>query len=545
MSSKAPRIFKLSAALSDPGMTALHKVGLAGLWMTLKAFDNDYQNDDKVVALRKDDGFDWTRCPDGVTIQCRGDDGEEIFRRFFDAAFRLHKGLFWFPALGNPMDSPGHALILQEVLCGTVFQHAPTARDITDEGSISLQENEASFSYYRLGWHCFRGCDHGRRKKAVRFFPDRSYPIDSKMFPGGDQRHQKHAGSRLEESPANALALRFVPIGGLFMKIQQERKKNAVRAAYAMVLPTIRDLVQYAKLRRSFIGADAKKFIVAGAADAAYRVVAEAKLRQLPEVMPCRVFSFGGVPWNTRQKSRVDVFTVPKNAGANADILDVYRACEQFFQPRMREKDGQAYWASPQTPELVARNLARGREWWRGFADFLATDDVRRDRILGIVRQGNTLSLYRGERDNEEEGGGLTAMTEERISQDSAERVFISACHEAWRNKIRKERDRTQGGRGVHFDYPRMFEKQRVAFARCKNLREIRAEVRELLSRGAAVGKLPAFQDNWERILPLLSEKRWREAKDLALLALASYKSKSRGASADSGEAVKTDNVVT
>ena len=78
----------------------------------------------------------------------------------------------------------------------------------------------------------------------------------------------------------------------------------------------------------------------------------------------------------------------------------------------------------------------------------------------------------------------------------------------------------------MRFDYPRMFEKQRVAFARCKNLREIRTAVRELLSRGAAGGKLPAFQDNWEQILPLFSEKRWREAQDLALLALASYKSK-------------------
>ena len=541
MSSKEARIFKLSVALSDPGMTALHKVGLAGLWMTLKVFSSDCQNDAEVVALQRDDGFDWTLHPDGVTIQWRGDDGIEVFRRFFDAAFRLYKGFFWFPALGNPMDSPGHALILQEVLLGTVFQHAPTARDIIGEGAIPLPENEAPFSYYQLSWHCFLGHDHMARKKAVEFLPDRSNPIDSKMFPGGDQRHQKYGGSRLEEPPANALALRFVPIGGLFMKIQQERKKNAVRPLYALVLPGISDLTQYAKLRRRFVEAKADKFIVAGIADAAYRVVAEAKLQQLRGVTPCRVFSFGGVPWNTQQKSRVDVFTVPKNA--NSDILGVYHACKQFFRPRTRAWDGRSYWTSPQTPELVARNLAHGREWWRGFADFLATDDARRDRILGIVRQGNTLSLYRGERDNEE--GGLTAMTEERISQDSAERVFISACHEAWRNKIRKERDRTQGGRGVEFKYERMFEKQRVAFARCKNLREIRAEVRELLSRGAAGGKLPTFQDNWDRILPLLSKKRWHEAQDLALLALASYKSKSRGASADSGEVVNTDNAVT
>lgn len=534
MSREEPRVFKLSVTLSGPGMTALHKVGLAGLWMTLKAFEDDYWDDDRVIALRENDGFDWTLRSDGVTIRWLCGDGASAFRRFFDAAFRLHKGFFWFPALGNPMDSPGHALILQEALCGTVFQHAPTARDIVGESTISLTENAAPFSYYQLGWHCFRGCDHGTRKKSVRFFPDRSNPIDSKMFPGGDQRHQKHGESRLEELPANALALRFVPIGGLFMKIQQERKKNAVRPVYAMVLPTIKNLIQYKKLRLNFAESKAEKFIVAGIADAAYRVVAEAKLQSLSGVTPCRVFSFGGVPWNTQQKSRVDVFTVPKNADSKAYIFDVYRACEQFFSTRRRETpDGRSYWTSSQTPELVAKNLARGREWWWGFADFLAVDDVRRDKILGIVRQGNSLSLYPGERVNEE--GGLTAMTEEMMLQDSSERLFISTCHEAWRNKISKEIERTQGGRGVIFNYERLFEKQRVAFARCKNLREIRAEIRELLSRGAAAGKLPVFQDNWERILPLLSEKRWREAQDLALLALASYKSKSRVASTDSG----------
>ena len=538
MSGNEHRSFKLSVALSGTGMTALHKVGLAGLWMTLMAFDKDYKHDGKVVALRENDGFDWTLRPDGVTIRWSCDDGTSAFRRLFDAAFRLHQGFFWFPALGNPMNSPGHALVLQEALCGTVFQHAPTARHITGEDTILLPENEAPFSYYRLGWHCFLGRDHTARKKAVEFFPDRNNPIKSTMFPGGDQRHYKYSETRLEDPPANALALRFVPIGGLFMKIQQERKKNAVRPVYAMVLPEIRNLTQYAIMRQHFAEAGAHKFIVAGIADAAYRVVAEARLQQLHGITPCRVFSFGSVPWNKQQKSRVDVFTVPKNA--HSDILDVYRACEQFFPLRTREtKDGRSYWTSPQTPELVARNLARDWEWWRGFADFLAADDVRRDRIMGIVRQGNTMSLYPGERVNEE--GGLTAMAEEKIPQNSAERVFISACHEAWRNKIHKESNRTQGGRGVSFKYERMFEKQRVAFARCKNLREIRTAVRELLSRGAAAGKLPTFQDNWERILPLFSEKRWREAQDLALLALASYKSKG-ASSADVGDAAKTVN---
>jgi hypothetical protein len=39
-----------------------------------------------------------------------------------------------------------------------------------------------------------------------------------------------------------------------------------------------------------------------------------------------------------------------------------------------------------------------------------------------------------------------------------------------------------------------------------------------------AGGSLAPLQASWTAVLPLLDEQHWRRAKDLALLALASYK---------------------
>jgi hypothetical protein len=50
--------------LFGPGMTALHKVGLAGLWMTLQALENDPS---AMQRLRKAGGS-WERAETSVTL---------------------------------------------------------------------------------------------------------------------------------------------------------------------------------------------------------------------------------------------------------------------------------------------------------------------------------------------------------------------------------------------------------------------------------------------------------------------------------------------
>lgn len=105
----------------------------------------------------------------------------------------------------------------------------------------------------------------------------------------------------------------------------------------------------------------------------------------------------------------------------------------------------------------------------------------------------------------------------------SPERSFVLTCHEAWRRRLGQigERARREGASFQDLAN-REFERQRVAFSRCKNSASLRAAVTDFWARGG--GSLPPLQASWSDVIELLDEKNWQKAKDLALLALASYK---------------------
>ena len=66
----------------------------------------------------------------------------------------------------------------------------------------------------------------------------------------------------------------------------------------------------------------------------------------------------------------------------------------------------------------------------------------------------------------------------------------------------------------------------RSSYARCKNAETLRETIVDFWSRGGANKLLQG--DGLMNVLPLFSEKNWRKAKDLALLALVSYQPRSR-----------------
>jgi CRISPR-associated protein Cas8a1/Csx13 len=100
------------------------------------------------------------------------------------------------------------------------------------------------------------------------------------------------------------------------------------------------------------------------------------------------------------------------------------------------------------------------------------------------------------------------------------EEKFVLACHTAWRTRMRQlyERAEREGADGNSL-IAREFERLRVAFSRCKNAAALREAVTDFWARAGA--SLPELRGAWREIIPLFDD--WRLAKDLALLALASY----------------------
>ena len=501
----------LTINLFGPGMTALHKVGLAGLWMTLKALE---KNEHAKTQLQKLGGS-WDCTPTSVSLSWDGTP-EPFFKALFEESFKIDKnGLLWFPALGTPTDRPQHAVVLQEAMLGSFLQHGQTrkadkSQDPQGKVSVEVDETPLILRYHKVTKYAHRD---------AKFSASSVNRLAGWHFPGGAVRHVGlgQDSTALEEPPGRALALRYAPIGAVYFAI----RRVGARTRYALVLPEITDLESYAQGRACFLRYGVQQLHLSGTAEAGLRVLAElhaSGLVQDIDVALCRVISFGTVAWSPQQKTRIEIFTV--RAGSER-TLRTFASCQHLFSPRLvKPQNGDPFWDVPIVPDLVARNLSEGHEWWRGFANLLANQD-RRDHVLGYLRDRKTKKLVRillGEK------GGLVKMVDDKEAfGSSSERGFVSACHEAWRRRLGQIGERARREHTPFRDLAnREFERVRVTFSRCKNAASLRAAVTDFWARGGAA--LPSLQTGWSETLTLMNEKNWQKGKDLVLLALASYK---------------------
>jgi CRISPR-associated protein Cas8a1/Csx13 len=476
--------------LFAPGMTLLHKAGLAGLWMTLKGFE------ERRLQLK---AGSWKLADRSVELHWT--DRAAFFESLFANSFKLTRsGLIWLTALGDPTDNLQQAVIVHSALLGTFLQHGKTRR----ADSSSRPAGAASFDLgdETLAVHFQRVFSYAHQQAHV----DLAKPTDGLIvpgwaFPGAVVRHVAHGDmTALKESSERLLALLYAPAGVVYFQVV--RRGRGRRPRFALVVPEIGNLRDYVEVRRAFLPLGAKELQVAGTAEAGWKVLsilsAKRLIRDLTSTQ-CRVFSFGTLPWSTQQKTRVDVYTVHADS---ADKLRLFSLCQQLFQVTLvkPQKSG-PFWDVPQVPDLVARNLTFGRPWYAGFADFVADADCQK-HVLKWERKG------------------LNGMISEGSLSGTREEKFVLACHTAWRIRMSQlyERAKREGADGKSL-IDREFERIRVGFSRCKNATAVRETVTDFWARAGR--SLPELRDAWREIIPLFDD--WRLAKDLALLALASY----------------------
>ena len=113
-------------------------------------------------------------------------------------------------------------------------------------------------------------------------------------------------------------------------------------------------------------------------------------------------------------------------------------------------------------------------------------------------------------------------MVEEAMQSYEQEQKFVQAVHQAIRNRYGAlAAQATKRGEAIRFD--REYERMRTGLMRAKNEHTLRQEIADLFARG---GLNKSLQDNWRDLLPLFTGPDWKKARDLVLLALASYTGK-------------------
>jgi CRISPR-associated protein Cas8a1/Csx13 len=488
---------ELHMDLHAPGMTALHRAGLGGLWMTLEAVENDRGLASEYRALGE-----WERTPHSVTIRWAGD-GTSLFERLLRDAYPITvKGLLGFLADGDPLAHPDHAHTVHVAMLQSFLQHSKAKRLVSGKGEATLAVEidgvPKALAYRPVMDHKLRG-----RPFGPGFDPFHPGEVVGWLLPGGTERHSGLAGAtRLEEPPERLLPLRLGPIGCVFFRVRHRLPDGKWSERCAVGIPELDDLEEFALLRAAVPRASLDYLWTAGPGEAALRLLfLEAGRSHARSAQPqaCEVTAFDTVAWSPQQRTRRSVVRV--DARTAEPGRRAYLTIRHALPARPRStQDESIWWSVPQVTELAAANVASGRPWWRGFADFAAR--------------------HRHDLRYEQEGLHMIVKSSDGLP-DSAERAFVEACHEAWRRRLGElgERARREGS-DPRALFDREYERLRIRFSRAKTPADLRNAVTDFWARARAQETL---QERWSDLLPFLDARKWREGRDLALLALASY----------------------
>jgi CRISPR-associated protein Cas8a1/Csx13 len=509
---------RLEVDLSNPRYTLLHRAGLAGLWMTLYQFEQE---------KFQPDNLHWQLYPHGLTLEWDGTDFN-VLDGLFKQAFQIDDGMIQLRGL-DPKQLPlGERLICHEGMVNTFVQHTSACK------SASKQPKQKSFfeeedkpetgvtiSYKDVCWYVHQDFAKSLCNKQGELI-DGFINVAGWLNPGAAVRHVAFAvQTSFEELAVDALVLAFAPVACCYFRLRSHLRHE--RSQYALVIPEIKDLEDYAKYRRSSYRVQAFRDLYAtGTADAGLRfLVADQTTETLEKYhlkpSKCQVVTLGTVTWSKQQKTRTDLSII----NPDPETQETYHFARQLLIDRELEGEYGFFVISSLARELITENLAKSRRWYAGISSTINSN--------ALFEQ---LSFERG---------GLNEMIHSVRQWSDTEKRFVIACHEALSRIYgqvkddvlnQAQRDKASSeftNKLLRTRFNQKATRIRAEINRCKNAATFRRFITKFWSNA---GQLPTLHEHWSELMELaIGHKTWSLARDLALLALASYKGK--GVSAD------------
>ena len=521
----------LTMRLFAPGMSALHRAGLGGLACTLKAMERQFESgllsESKLPAPLVDGTAPWEVDEQSVTLRFgEPEKTASYLQRLFQFAFAIRKdGLIELPGQHLAEAITPVLADLQLGLTLTFLQHGRVRKLAKERSTVSYDpEGEGALALAVE----YRRCTDFKHREGWREFLDgssrlasASIRVDGPISPGTVVRHVAFTGdTTAADPPERMLPLYFALVGCLALAVN--------RGVAVLLVPEVENLLDFAVDRPLMSPTTAKEAQVANAADAALQaqVRLHAKRTMLGSmVLGCNVMTFTPTAWASQQKSRVATIRVP--AGDERQLGRFARAMA-CLPPRIvtrirkesvgRGKDRtvvehpESFRADSVVRPLIAENLALGRKWYAGFRRLLTATNPATNKPYR-----NQLSFERK---------GLHDMISDSTMWDQeGEALVIQAVHKAIQQSFGRIRDETDGksakppSQATKNRWDRFREKLRLSLAGAKTAAQLRFALADLFSRG---GTNPVLQEGWQKVLPVLRSD-WQLARDLGLLALASY----------------------
>lgn len=507
--------------LNGLGMGPLHRAGLGGLATTLLAIEQAHSSgqlkDAELPGPQKEDGsYPWTISQTSITLDFNAPKKAATYlKKLFAFAFDLRKGkgLIYLPGQhGGPVRDAVLAE-LQGALTLTFIQHGKTRKldkdakafeeDSGDNKPIQYTFRPCSWFKHQIGWEELVD-GNGLSEKPVE--------VVGPLNPGAVVRHVAFtADTRIEDPIERVLPLYFAIVGCIALASN--------RGTGVLLVPEVTDLQAFAQYRPAMTPQSPKDCQIASASDAALQAQLRVRGKHVAvESIPAvYAMTFRSTPWASQQKSRVLTLTVP---AGDEQRLKRFEDALDHLPPRVAQKvektstgRGNAkkitetityFWADSIVRPLVADNLAREKPWYLGFSQAMTGPDRNK---LGFEREG------------------LIKMTkDDQLFDDPGEQAIVRCVHSALRSRYAQIAGENKNKPvAMRNRFNNEYERWRLAFAGSKTPDQFRASFADLVSRGGP-GNRP-LQEAWSQMLPFLRDRRWQQARDLSLLALASYES--------------------
>ncbi len=493
-----PKIF-LSIQASDT--TIIHRGGMTGLWMTLKQLAKKFPT----PAERPGD-LTWDLTPTSISLNWQGQD-LPVLDWLLKKSFQINQqGLISFTGLNSSSMDLINQIHIHQSINDTFLRHNKFYKKekVTSE-LFNIKNNQIVLEYKALKWYIHQTFAEKLCDQSGYLIED-YVKIVSWLYPGATVRHARlNQITKIEEKVEYALALLFLSLVCQYYILESDyiQNHNKRLTKYLIVIPEINNLETAALRRWNLQNIKYQDCYVTNLGEAALKYYYYTQSSNSPRDNECcQILQYDKPNKKSQQRALVNIqdFTITYKA-----IKD-YQFVQDYFQENRvfpdREKSEFTVKVNS-IRAIIANNLAHNLPWWTNFWE--------------IIYQGNQLGdLAKQLAFNHK---GLFAMIEQDKELENY-RDFICAFHGALRKIYAKIYGRTKKGEIPRIE--REYERIRGELSRCYDQQSLEDFLSDFLARA---GLNAALYEQWEEILPLIfSEIDWRKTRNLALIALASYK---------------------
>jgi CRISPR-associated protein Cas8a1/Csx13 len=457
-------------SLFDPNTLLPHRAGIAGLALALSVLDS------------KDAPLSWNVTEDSIELTWEGFDRDAV-KWLLDNTYRIKNGYLDAPAL--KLD-PQSSYTFTRGITASFLQHSQQRKfsETTAPLTFQIEEGQPEIKVdFRALLSCYYTNDMKEAFNTKGGFKS-NISLKGHHLPGLVECFTNGA---YQESPAGFLSLLFLPLTCGYYQLPNLRS--------AVVIPEVNNLRKWVKHKQNFAARTYRDFRSSGAGESGLRFLLQEKTvsdADLASVDYCEVYQLGGQTWDGQQKYLKQAVHRVK---AIDRVLKIYQSAYLSFPMQVKTTDkGEPWLAISKTLPWICDNLVADKPWYGGFFEFRKQNDFL-------------------------ERKGLVTMTE---YLNENERVLFDAVQGAFSAYLRGQHvQATKQGRKI--DYGQVTDKVVYRLQRPSTQQEFATALVDFLSQFRSKAMRAAGPQIYSWIH---REANWRSARDLALLAVATYTSK-------------------